>query len=61
MNLKGAVHDMQMVMASIIVNVLQAYPGRASMSPLLDVLITLLQWGADGWEKALQQREEVYR
>ena len=31
------------------------------MSPLLDVLITLLQWGADGWSKVLQQREEVYR
>lgn len=31
------------------------------MSPLLDVLITLLQWGADGWSNVLQQREEVYR
>ena len=24
----------------------QAYPGRAGMAPLLDVLITLLHWGA---------------
>ena len=31
------------------------------MSPLLDVLITLLQWGADGWQQVLRQREEVYR
>ncbi len=49
------------ITASFILSALQAYPGRASMSPLLDVLITLLQWGADGWNKVLQQREGVYR
>ena len=31
------------------------------MSPLLDVLITLLHWGAQGWQRVLQQREDVYR
>ena len=31
------------------------------MSPLLDVLITLLHWGAEGWQRVLQQREDVYR
>ena len=31
------------------------------MSPLLDVLITLLHWGAKGWQRVLQQRENVYR
>lgn len=36
------------------------YPGRASMSPLLDLLITLLHWGAAGWRSVLQQREELY-
>jgi O-phospho-L-seryl-tRNASec:L-selenocysteinyl-tRNA synthase len=30
------------------------------MSPLLDLLITLLHWGAAGWHQALQQREELY-
>ena len=25
-----------------------AYPGRASMAPLLDLLMTLLHWGAAG-------------
>ena len=38
----------------------QAYPGRASMAPLLDVLMTLLEWGASGWKRQLQQREAVY-
>jgi O-phospho-L-seryl-tRNASec:L-selenocysteinyl-tRNA synthase len=36
------------------------YPGRACMSPLLDLLITLLHWGAAGWRQVLQQREELY-
>ena len=36
------------------------YPGRASMSPALDLLITLLHWGADGWRAALAAREALY-
>ena len=36
------------------------YPGRASMSPLLDLLITLLHWGAAGWRRVLQERERLY-
>ena len=31
-----------------------AYPGRASNSPMLDLLITLLHLGASGWTKMLQ-------
>jgi len=34
------------------------YPGRASMSPLLDVFITLLSLGAAGWRGLLQRRKE---
>jgi len=34
------------------------YPGRASMSPLLDLLITLLSLGAKGWKALLQERKE---
>ena len=29
------------------------------MAPLLDLLITLLHWGAAGWRRELQQREEL--
>lgn len=38
-----------------------SYPGRASMSPILDLLITLLSMGAEGWKRALTDREDVYR
>ena len=31
------------------------------MSPLLDVLMTLLHWGASGWRAQLQQREGLYK
>lgn len=31
-----------------------AYPGRASAAPMLDLLMTLLHWGASGWRKVLQ-------
>lgn len=37
------------------------YPGRASMSPLLDLSITLLHLGVSGWEKALVKRENLYK
>lgn len=36
------------------------YPGRASMSPLLDLLITLLHWGLAGWRRELAAREAVF-
>lgn len=36
----------------------EIYPGRASMSPLLDLFITLLSLGAPGWKKLLQDRKE---
>ena len=31
------------------------------MSPLLDVLMTLLHWGAAKWRNQLQQREDLYK
>eukprot|EP00931_Biecheleriopsis_adriatica_P033629 TRINITY_DN19510_c0_g1_i1.p1 TRINITY_DN19510_c0_g1~~TRINITY_DN19510_c0_g1_i1.p1 ORF type:complete len:514 (-),score=96.18 TRINITY_DN19510_c0_g1_i1:190-1731(-) len=34
------------------------YPGRASMSPVLDLFITLLSLGAPGWTGLLQERKE---
>uniref|UniRef100_A0A1A8R7P0 O-phosphoseryl-tRNA(Sec) selenium transferase n=1 Tax=Nothobranchius pienaari TaxID=704102 RepID=A0A1A8R7P0_9TELE len=36
------------------------YPGRASASPSLDVLITLLTLGAGGYKKYLSERKEIY-
>ncbi|KAL6490570.1 hypothetical protein MHYP_G00009150 [Metynnis hypsauchen] len=36
------------------------YPGRASASPSLDVLITLLTLGASGYRKLLSERKELY-
>ncbi|KAK3262111.1 hypothetical protein CYMTET_29016, partial [Cymbomonas tetramitiformis] len=46
--------------SSLVEAVNKAYPGRASMSPLLDVLITLLSLGNTGWRRLLCEREEVY-
>ena len=46
--------------AALIEAVNKTYPGRASFSPLLDLLITLLHWGQTGWEQVLHAREELY-
>ncbi|EFJ42488.1 hypothetical protein VOLCADRAFT_66969 [Volvox carteri f. nagariensis] len=35
------------------------YPGRASVAAHLDLLMTLLHWGAAGWRKVLLEREEL--
>ena len=43
----------------LVAKVNQSYPGRASMAPSLDLLITLLHWGASGWTKILQDRERL--
>ena len=39
---------------SIIDEVSKLYPGRASSAPLLDLFITLLSMGMNGFEKARQ-------
>ena len=44
---------------ALVAKVNESYPGRASMAPSLDLLITLLHWGAAGWSKVLQEREEL--
>eukprot|EP00201_Polytomella_parva_P000878 CAMPEP_0175087540 /NCGR_PEP_ID=MMETSP0052_2-20121109/29885_1 /TAXON_ID=51329 ORGANISM="Polytomella parva, Strain SAG 63-3" /NCGR_SAMPLE_ID=MMETSP0052_2 /ASSEMBLY_ACC=CAM_ASM_000194 /LENGTH=249 /DNA_ID=CAMNT_0016359893 /DNA_START=225 /DNA_END=970 /DNA_ORIENTATION=+ len=36
------------------------YPGRASASTHLDLMMTLLNWGARGWRKVLACREELF-
>lgn len=45
---------------SVVDAVRKSYPGRASISPVLDLLITLLSMGADGWARCLAERESVY-
>ncbi|KAI8474694.1 MAG: selenocysteine synthase [Monoraphidium minutum] len=37
-----------------------AYPGRAAGGALLDLLATLLHWGAAGWRRALGAREALH-
>lgn len=39
--------------SSLIENINKAYPGRASVSTHLDILITLLHWGIQGWKKVV--------
>ncbi|XP_059379710.1 O-phosphoseryl-tRNA(Sec) selenium transferase-like isoform X2 [Carassius carassius] len=46
--------------ASFITEISKMYPGRASASPSLDVLITLLSLGANGYKKLLSERRELY-
>lgn len=56
----GAVIAAGLRTPSLIEAINRTYPGRASMSPLLDLLITLLHWGQNGWQKVLQERENLY-
>ncbi|XP_065169264.1 O-phosphoseryl-tRNA(Sec) selenium transferase isoform X2 [Atheta coriaria] len=44
----------------IMENVAKLYPGRASSSPILDVFITLLSLGKEGYLKLVEQREESH-
>ncbi|KAM4714889.1 O-phosphoseryl-tRNA(Sec) selenium transferase isoform 1-T2 [Anableps anableps] len=45
---------------SFVQEISKMYPGRASASPSLDVLITLLTLGANGYKKYLLERKEIY-
>ncbi|KAK7169881.1 hypothetical protein R3I94_000197 [Phoxinus phoxinus] len=45
---------------SFIMEISRMYPGRASASPSLDVLITMLTLGASGYKKLLSERKELY-
>jgi O-phospho-L-seryl-tRNASec:L-selenocysteinyl-tRNA synthase len=35
------------------------YPGRASMSPTLDLFITMLSMGSDGYKAMLKERKQL--
>uniref|UniRef100_A0A0F7Z8A7 O-phosphoseryl-tRNA(Sec) selenium transferase n=1 Tax=Crotalus adamanteus TaxID=8729 RepID=A0A0F7Z8A7_CROAD len=45
---------------SFIQEISKMYPGRASASPSLDVLITLLSLGAKGYRQLLRERKEMF-
>ncbi|XP_015232773.1 PREDICTED: O-phosphoseryl-tRNA(Sec) selenium transferase isoform X1 [Cyprinodon variegatus] len=45
---------------SFVQEISKMYPGRASASPSLDILITLLTLGAKGYKKYLSERKEIY-
>ncbi|XP_029445900.1 O-phosphoseryl-tRNA(Sec) selenium transferase [Rhinatrema bivittatum] len=45
---------------SFIQEISKMYPGRASASPSLDVLITLLSQGANGYKQLLKERKDMY-
>ncbi|XP_022083546.1 O-phosphoseryl-tRNA(Sec) selenium transferase-like isoform X2 [Acanthaster planci] len=38
----------------------QTFPGRASASPTIDLFITFLSLGAEGYKKLLKERKEMY-
>nr|XP_033804156.1 O-phosphoseryl-tRNA(Sec) selenium transferase [Geotrypetes seraphini] len=45
---------------SFIQEISKMYPGRASASPSLDVLITLLSQGTNGYKQLLKERKDTY-
>ncbi|CDI76467.1 soluble liver antigen/liver pancreas antigen domain-containing protein, putative [Eimeria acervulina] len=45
---------------SLVSRVSACYPGRASISPIIDLFITLLQMGRSGLEDLLQQRKRHF-
>ncbi|NXU58714.1 SPCS transferase, partial [Turnix velox] len=45
---------------SFIQEISKMYPGKASASPSLDVLITLLSLGASGYKQLLKERKEMF-
>ncbi|PNH12953.1 O-phosphoseryl-tRNA(Sec) selenium transferase [Tetrabaena socialis] len=55
----GAVAAAPASRPDLVAAVNSTYPGRASISPVLDLMMTLLHWGAEGWRQALVQCEEV--
>ena len=44
----------------VVEEVRKAYPGRASIAPVLDLFITLLGMGEEGWRQLLDDRDVVY-
>lgn len=45
---------------AIVAEISRMYPGRASSAPSLDLLITLLSLGKEGYRRLLEERKEMY-
>ena len=45
---------------TMIKNLNSLYPGRASASPMVDLFITLVEIGKQGWLNLLKERKETY-
>lgn len=46
---------------SLLERIAKNYPGRASASPAMDVFITLLSLGVNGYKNLISQRKEMYK
>lgn len=46
---------------ALLAQVSKTYAGRASAAPVLDLFVTLLYLGADGWDALLAEREHNFR
>ena len=44
---------------NVIDSISQNYPGRASASPIVDLFITLLSMGLDGYKRILEERQQL--
>ena len=56
----GAVLTARKGCGDVVALVGKNYPGRASISPLLDVIITLLSLGRKGWRNLLEESERMF-
>ena len=45
--------------SSVVESISKNYPGRASASPVIDLFITLLSMGLDGYKKVLEERRRL--
>lgn len=45
---------------SLIDNLANQYPGRCSINSVLDIFITILEMGVNGYKKLMDEREKNY-
>ena len=55
----GRAASREVALVDVVGAVNAAYPGRASADPILDVFVTLLGLGREGWEALLAEREAL--
>lgn len=45
---------------SLIEELANLYPGRCSINVVLDVFVTILEMGVNGYKKLIKEREEIF-